>query len=89
MRRTSGIAPWSFLVSTGCRISEALQLDRTDWAGERVVVRGKGDVERAAVITDHARAEVARYLAARGDAAPMRSDSSVCWRLVRGAATGA
>jgi len=28
----------AFLVSTGCRISEALQLNRRDWAGERVVV---------------------------------------------------
>jgi integrase/recombinase XerD len=44
----------AFLVSTGCRISEALQLDRADWNWERVVVCGKGDVERAAVITRHA-----------------------------------
>jgi integrase/recombinase XerD len=35
-----------------------------------VVVRGKGDVERAAVITGHARDEVERYLAARTDDAP-------------------
>lgn len=62
----------AFLVSTGCRISEALQLDRADWNRDRVIVRGKGDVERAAVITDHARVEVERYLAARGDdAAPL------------------
>jgi site-specific recombinase XerD len=59
----------AFLVSTGCRISEALQLDRADWTGDRVVVRGKGDMERSAVITEHARAEVEGYLAARGDAA--------------------
>jgi site-specific recombinase XerD len=60
----------AFLVSTGCRISEALQLDRPDWNRERVVVRGKGDIERAAVITRHARDEVERYLAARADDAP-------------------
>jgi integrase/recombinase XerD len=57
----------AFLVSTGCRISEAPQLDRNDWASERVVVRCKGDIERAAVITEHARLEVERYLAVRGD----------------------
>jgi site-specific recombinase XerD len=33
-------------------------------------VRGKGDVERTAVITEHARAEMERYLAARSDDAP-------------------
>jgi site-specific recombinase XerD len=60
----------AFLVSTGCRISEALQLDRADWNRERVVVRGKGDIERAAVITGHARDEVERYLATRADDAP-------------------
>ena len=47
----------AFLVSTACRISEALQLDRADWNRERVVVRGKGNIERAAVITRHAREE--------------------------------
>jgi integrase/recombinase XerD len=60
----------AFLVSTGCRISEALQLDRADWNRERVVVRGKGDIERAAMITGHARDEVEGYLAARADDAP-------------------
>jgi integrase/recombinase XerD len=57
----------AFLISTGCRISEALDLDRADWNADRVVVRGKGDVERTAVITEHAREEVERYLAARDD----------------------
>lgn len=60
----------AFLLSTGCRISEALQLDRADWNRERVMLRGKGDVERAAVITVLARAAVERYLAARTDDAP-------------------
>jgi integrase len=40
----------AFLPSTGCRISEALQMDRADWNAERVIVRN-GDVERTAVIT--------------------------------------
>lgn len=37
----------AFLVSTGCRMSEALQLERADCNRERVLVRGKGDIERA------------------------------------------
>lgn len=53
----------AFLVSTGCRISEALAVDR-------VVVRGKGDVERTVVITDRTREITNRYLAARTDDAP-------------------
>jgi site-specific recombinase XerD len=55
----------AFLMSTGCRISEAPELDRTDWNRSRVIVRGKGDVERSVVITEHARQEVDRYLTAR------------------------
>ena len=48
----------AFLLSTGCRISEALALDRLDWNTLSVIVRGKGDVERSVVITDRARTEV-------------------------------
>ena len=57
----------AFLVSTGCRISEALALDRTDWDNAAVIVRGKGDVERSVVITPRARNDVNTYLAARKD----------------------
>jgi len=57
----------AFLISTGTRISEALGLDRADWNRSRVIVRGKGDVERTVVITDRARTEVDTYLGARTD----------------------
>ena len=60
----------AFLLSTGCRISEALALDRTDWNLRSVIVRGKGDVERSVVITDRARTEINLYLAARQDDGP-------------------
>lgn len=60
----------AFLISTGCRISEALSLDRADWNTHRVIVRGKGDIERTVVITDRARTEVNAYLEARTDDAP-------------------
>ena len=57
----------AFLLSTGCRISEALALDRLDWNARSVIVRGKGDVDRSVVITDRARTEVDAYLQARED----------------------
>lgn len=60
----------AFLISTGCRISEALALNRADWSRHTVIVRGKGDVDRSVVITDRARAEVDRYLTARTDEGP-------------------
>ena len=60
----------AFLLSTGCRISEALALNRLDWNTSSVIVCGKGDVERSVVITDRARGEVGAYLRARDDDGP-------------------
>ncbi|MBO0683572.1 MAG: tyrosine-type recombinase/integrase [Candidatus Dormibacteraeota bacterium] len=59
----------NFLISTGCRISEVLALDRTDIPrqGNRLVVTGKGAKQRAVYLTDGARAAVADYLQARTD----------------------
>jgi len=58
-----------FLISTGCRISEALGLDRTDVPrqGSRVIVTGKGAKQRAVYLTDDARAAVNEYLESRED----------------------
>jgi site-specific recombinase XerD len=59
-----------FLVSTGCRISEALALDRTDFprTGIRLVVTGKGSKQRTVYLTTDARAALEEYLAVREDA---------------------
>jgi len=59
-----------FLVSTGCRISEALALDRTDFprSGNRLVVTGKGSKQRSVYLTEDARAALEDYLGAREDA---------------------
>jgi site-specific recombinase XerD len=59
-----------FLVSTGCRISEALALDRTDFprSGNRLVVTGKGSKQRSVYLTADARAAMEGYLDARDDA---------------------
>ena len=57
----------AFLLSTGCRISEALALDRADWRRDRVTVRGKGDRERVVMVTERARRAMRAYLAARGE----------------------
>jgi site-specific recombinase XerD len=58
-----------FLISTGCRISEALGLDRTDVPrqGNRVVVTGKGAKQRPVFLTDDARAALEDYLQSRTD----------------------
>lgn len=58
-----------FLISTGCRISEALQLDRTDVPrqGSRLVVTGKGSKQRAVYLTDDAKGAIDEYLLARED----------------------
>ena len=58
-----------FLLSTGCRISEALALDRTDIPrqGNRLVVTGKGSKQRAVYLTDDAKAAIEDYLAGRTD----------------------
>jgi site-specific recombinase XerD len=58
------------LLSSGARISEILQLDRADWGHERLVLRGKGDRERTAMVTAGARGAVDDYLAARDDPSP-------------------
>ena len=59
-----------FLLSTGCRISEALALDRTDVPrqGNRLVVTGKGSKQRPVYLTEDARSAIEDYLAAREDA---------------------
>jgi site-specific recombinase XerD len=58
-----------FLISTGCRISEALQLDRTDVPrhGHRLVVTGKGAKQRAVYLTEDAKAAIDGYLDSRED----------------------
>jgi site-specific recombinase XerD len=59
-----------FLISTGCRISEALALDRTDFprSGNRLVVTGKGSKQRSVYLTVDARAALEDYLGTREDA---------------------
>lgn len=57
-----------FLLSTGCRISEALAVDRSHINPEgRLVVRGKGSKERVVHLTPAALDAVRDYLAARHD----------------------
>ncbi|HEY6537972.1 MAG TPA: tyrosine-type recombinase/integrase [Candidatus Dormibacteraeota bacterium] len=57
-----------FLVSTGCRISEALSVKRTQINSEgRLVVRGKGSKERVVHLTPQATEAVRAYLDARHD----------------------
>ncbi len=55
-----------FLLSTGCRISEACALDRGDVRAEGFRVLGKGGKHRTVYCTDAALAAVREYLSARG-----------------------
>jgi site-specific recombinase XerD len=60
-----------FLVSTGCRIAEAVAVDRTDVRMEGFRVLGKGGKHRTVYLTEEAWAAVQDYLARRGpDASP-------------------
>ncbi|HVD00426.1 MAG TPA: tyrosine-type recombinase/integrase [Candidatus Dormibacteraeota bacterium] len=58
-----------FLVSTGCRISEALNLDRTDVPrqGSRLIVTGKGSKQRPVFLTADAKRAIEDYLECRTD----------------------
>ncbi|HEX6548769.1 MAG TPA: tyrosine-type recombinase/integrase [Candidatus Dormibacteraeota bacterium] len=58
-----------FLISTGCRISEALNLDRADVPrqGNRLIVTGKGNKQRAVFLTEDAKRALDEYLEARED----------------------
>jgi len=69
-REKRDLALVQFLISTGCRISEALALDRTDFprSGNRLVVTGKGSKQRTVYLTADARAALEDYLGMREDA---------------------
>jgi site-specific recombinase XerD len=58
-----------FLISTGCRISEALNLDRTDVPrqGNRLIVTGKGSKQRPVFLTVDAKQAIDEYLEGRTD----------------------
>ncbi|MDQ6918000.1 MAG: tyrosine-type recombinase/integrase [Candidatus Dormibacteraeota bacterium] len=58
-----------FLISTGCRISEALNLERTDIPrqGARLIVTGKGSKQRPVFLTGDAKQAIEEYLEARTD----------------------
>ena len=58
-----------FLISTGCRISEALALDRTDVPrqGNRLIVTGKGSKQRPVFLTSDAKLAIDDYLHERTD----------------------
>jgi integrase/recombinase XerD len=58
-----------FLISTGCRISEALNLERTDVPrqGNRLIVTGKGSKQRPVFLTGDAKQAIDEYLECRTD----------------------
>lgn len=62
----------NFLMSTGCRISEMVDLNRDDVDLERLecIVRGKGDKERTVYLSDVAGMLLGEYLSGRKDDCP-------------------
>ena len=56
-----------FLVSSGCRLGEAvgIQVDAVDWQGRSVIVRGKGSKERTVYFSIRAKLMLQEYLARR------------------------
>ena len=58
-----------FLLSSGCRISEMVQLNRNDidFVNKELIVWGKGSKERTVYIDDVAAAALKRYFASRKD----------------------
>ena len=76
-----------FLIASGCRISEALAVDRADVRAEGFRVLGKGGKHRTVYLTDAALAAVDEYLAARGrDGSPALFISVARAELVNGRA---
>ena len=61
-----------FFFATGCRVGEAVRLNRhdVDWLRSCVVVLGKGNKEREVYLGSRARIWLARYLNSRHDADP-------------------
>lgn len=57
-------ALFEFLLSTGCRVSEASNatLDKIDWDSNSVTVIGKGDKERTVIFSTRARLFLINYL---------------------------
>jgi integrase/recombinase XerD len=72
-----------FLIATGCRISEACVLDRTDVRPDGFRVLGKGGKHRTVYLTDDAWSAVQDYLGRRGD----HDDSPALWISVAHADT--
>jgi integrase/recombinase XerD len=63
-----------FLLSTGCRITEACAVDRTEVRPDGFRVLGKGGKHRTVYLTEEAWAAVAEYLDRRG-----HDDSDALW----------
>ena len=60
-------ALFEFLLSTGCRVSEAVQISRSDFKGRRLRVVGKGNKERVVFMSTKALFYINLYYAERND----------------------
>lgn len=77
LARLRARALFLFLLTSGARISEALQLDRAQLRGD-LIVRGKGGAEKRLRMSPLARTWIEQYLRARG-----RDGSPALWITLR------
>ena len=78
----------AFLASTGCRISEALSVDRDDidWHSQSLTVTGKGNKQRQVYLDDVAAMKIKAYLELRNDQEPALFTTASAARLKPGGA---
>ena len=55
------------LLSTGCRVAELVQIQKSDIQGERILVHGKGQKDRFVYLNAKAMLAIENYLAKRND----------------------
>lgn len=67
-RRQSAIV--EMFMSTGCRVSELVQMRVDDLKGDRIVVHGKGNKDRVVYLNAKAQMAVQQYLLERSDTNP-------------------
>lgn len=74
------------LLSTGCRVSEMVQMLISEIEGDRVLVHGKGEKDRYCYLNAKALIAIERYLSKRKDTNPYLFPKGIC--LKEGIKTG-
>lgn len=73
------------LLSTGCRVTELVNIKRSDINGDKIVVEGKGEKKRAVYLNARAKIAIEAYLAERKDDNPWLFAGMIPITEIRGA----